>query len=439
MRPLSLAPCLQRTGTGNSAGLRIEIINTGSELLLGHILNRHQVWLCRQLARRGYQVARQTAVPDTAQAIREVLAEAIGRADLVITTGGLGPTSDDQTRQAVAELLGTPLVEDAAVLQHLEQWYRARNREMPSGARGQAMRPQGATVLPNRHGTAPGLLIPIPDRLSAWLLMLPGPPRELEPMFLEQVLPWLEREMPPATPYFEQRLRSIGVPESTMQERVEPILRTWLDRGLEIGYCARPGEVDVRLSARGPEAPRLVGDAVRALEEAMGDSFYGREEDTIEAVVVDLLTRRGWTVATAESCTGGLLATRITDVPGASIVFRGGVIAYSNQVKQTLLGVREESLAAHGAVSEAVAREMVLGIRHRLGADYALATTGIAGPSGGSPQKPVGTVYIAVAGPQGVEVHHRINAFGRAGFKQLTTSQALEWLRQAALREASKG
>ncbi|RME95193.1 MAG: nicotinamide-nucleotide amidohydrolase family protein, partial [Verrucomicrobia bacterium] len=290
-------------------------------------------------------------------------------------------------------------------------------------------------VLPNQHGTAPGLIIPIPERVGAWVVMLPGPPRELQPMFLDQVLPWLEREAPPVEPYVEQLLRSIDVPESVMQERVEPILAPWLDRGLEVGYCARPGEVDVRLSARGRDARRLVDEAASAVMAALGDSFYGREEETIEAVVVRLLTRRGCTLATAESCTGGLLATRITDIPGASVVFRGGVVAYSNDAKQTLLGVREESLAAHGAVSEAVAREMAMGVRERLGADYAVATTGIAGPSGGTPEKPVGTVYIAVAGPRGIEVRRRINAFGRAGFKQLTTSQALEWLRQTVLQD----
>lgn len=408
--------------------MTIELINTGSELMLGRVLNRHQQWLCRQLADRGYVVARQVAVSDTAEDIRAAAAEALNRADVVITTGGLGPTSDDRTREAVAALLGLPLAEDPEVIAHLDAWCRTRKRVMPGAIRLQAQVPQGATVLPNTDGTAPGLIIPTGRDSNTWLIMLPGPPRELHPMFLGQVVPWLGANLPPRAAQIVRTLRSTGVPESLMQERIAPPLARLVDRGLEVGYCARPGEVDVRLCCSTLEAPAVVAEAENLVKNLMPDDFYGVEDDLLEAVVVRQLAASGRTLAVAESCTGGRLADRITDVPGASEVFLGGVVSYSNDLKQTLLGVRSETLAAHGAVSEEVAREMAIGARERLGADFALATTGIAGPTGGSEAKPVGTVFIALASAAGVQVQQRLNVFDRDTFKHVTTQQALAWL-----------
>lgn len=401
--------------------------------MLGRVLNRHQQWLCRELADRGLVVSRQVAISDTAEDIRTAVSEALQRADLILTTGGLGPTSDDRTREVVAALLGLPLEENEAVIAALAAWCRTRNRIMPDALRLQAQVPRGATVLPNHHGTAPGLIIPVGSTGNQWLIMLPGPPRELHPMFRGQVAPWLTAHLPPKTPFVVRTLRSTGIPESVMQERIAPPLDPLLTRGLDIGYCARPGEVDVRLACAGTDAAAIVAEAEDVVKRLMPDDFYGEEDDLLEAVVVRALAATGLTLAVAESCTGGLLASRITDVPGASEVFLGGVVSYSNRLKEALLGVRNETLAAHGAVSEAVAREMATGARERLGADFALATTGIAGPTGGSEAKPVGTVFLALAATDGVEVRQRLNACDRGTFKHVTTQQSLEWLRRKLL------
>jgi len=419
--------------------LNIELINTGSELLTGRVLNTHQQWLCRQLADRGYLVARQVAVPDTAPAVQQAVREALGRAALVITTGGLGPTSDDLTRDAIAALFGRQLVEDPAVVAHLEAWFAARRRPRPASTQVQALVPEGALVLPNANGTAPGLILegPSPQQASraerVWLVMLPGPPRELRPMFLEQVLPWLRQNSRLPAPFLCRTLRSSGLGESLVQERIAGPLAELVQAGLEIGYCARPGEVDIRLSARGEAVRPLLEEAEATVRRLIGQHVYGDEDDVGEAVVVRLLTDRRQTLVLAESCTGGRIASRITDVPGASAVFLGGLVTYSNELKQQCLGVHPQTLAEHGAASEPVAREMAEGARARYRADYALAVTGIAGPSGGSEVKPVGTVFLALATPDRTTVVLQVNTFDRETFKHVTSQQGLELLRRALL------
>lgn len=419
-----------------SRGMHIEIINTGSELLLGRVLNTHQQWICRQLADNGWSVARQVAVPDTAHDILAAVREALGRADLIITTGGLGPTSDDVTRDLVAQLLGRTLKEDPQVLQTIRACFASRQRPMPERAKVQALVPHGARVLPNAHGTAPGLAMlvepnPVENGRRAWLVMLPGPPRELRPMFTEHVIPLLMAECPPDAPFVCVTLRSTGLGESVVEERVGQPLAALVRAGLELGYCARSGEVDIRLAARGPRRQELVASAVRVVREELHHQIYGIEDETLEAAVVRALTERGLTVAVAESCTGGLIAHRITNVPGASVVFMGGCTAYSDRVKQRFLNVPAEAIEAHGAVSETVARSMAEGARAKFDTDYALAVTGIAGPGGGTPAKPVGTVFIALAGPGGTRVQKPQNPFDRDTFKLVTSQQALEMLRRA--------
>ncbi len=420
--------------------MHIELINTGSELLLGRVLNTNQQWLCRQLADRGYTVSRQVCVPDTGPAIEEAVREALSRADGVITTGGLGPTSDDLTRERIAGLLGRALRSDPEVLRRIEARFAARHWPMPESTRVQALIPEGALVLRNDHGTAPGLLIrvePNPHRAggqAAWLAMLPGPPRELQPMFLEQLLPRILEYSPVAEPGAIRTLRTTGIGESLVEERIDRPLRPLADRGLEIGYCARPGEVDIRFVARGATAGPLIEQAVQIAEQAVGRHIFGEGEEEMETVVVRLLRERQRTVAVAESCTGGLLGHRITSVPGASEVFLGGWITYGNAAKESWLGVPAQVLQAHGAVSVATARAMATNARRISGADYALAVTGIAGPSGGTPDKPVGTVFIALAGPdEELSVLNPTNAWDRATFKHVTTQQALELLRRALL------
>jgi nicotinamide-nucleotide amidase len=434
--------------------MNIELINTGSELLLGRVLNTHQQWICRRLADLGSVVARQVAVPDTAQDIQQAVREALGRADLVIVTGGLGPTSDDITRDLIAQLLGKKLVRDEAVFAHIKNYFATRNRPMPANNDVQAMVPEGAIVLPNPNGTAPGLAMRIGDgiwRLASgeqhprersapepraktpspkWLVMLPGPPRELRPMFDAAVVPLLQREFPLTAPFVCRTLRTGGIGESAVQEKIKPMLEALVAAGLEVGYCARVGQVDVRLAASGADAADAVHAAEAVVQKILGANIYGFDDELIEEIDVRLLAGQKKTLALAESCTGGGIANRITNVPGASEVFAGGVVSYSNAAKVKFLGVRAESLATHGAVSETVAREMAEGAREKFGADFALAVTGIAGPGGGTADKPVGTVFIALAGEFGTVVERRANAYERAVFKELTAQQGLEMLRQ---------
>ena len=428
--------------------------------MLGRVLNTHQQWLCRRLADLGHVVTRQIAVADRGGEIQQAVREALSRAELVITTGGLGPTSDDITRELIAQMLGRKLVQQPAVVAHIEDFFAKRGRPRPPRTEVETLVPEGALVFLNETGTAPGLALrlesgsaeergwrqepgeagggthglssnlqPPTSASPKWLVMLPGPPRELRPMFEAAVVPLLAREF--ASEIFVCRtLRSSGVGESRVQELIEGSLQPLVLTGLEIGYCARPGAVDVRLTAAGGRAAQLVREGAAVVSQILGPHIFGVDDDEIEEVVVRLLKKRNQTLALAESCTGGNLAHRLTNVPGASAVFSGGLVSYANDAKTKLLGVRPESLRQHGAVSEAVAREMALGVRAAFGSDFALAVTGIAGPGGGTPEKPVGTVFIALASAVGVDVEHRLNPWDRLTFKDVTATQALEQLRR---------
>ncbi len=407
--------------------MRIELINTGSELLHGRVLNTHQEWLGQQLVAAGYELNHQQTVSDTGAAIQAAVSEEIARSELVIVTGGLGPTSDDITRQRIAELLDTPLEEHTRTRDHITAFFRKLKRPMPEAVLVQAQVPAGAIVLPNHHGTAPGLAM---RTLKGWLIMLPGPPRELRPMYINSVAPLLAEKMPPKSPIHIRTLKTMGIGESSVEERISNPLGDLLDAGLEIGYCARVGEVDVRLVAHGDGADKILDGAESIVQEHVGDFIYGRGDDQLEEVMVRELTKRGLTLVVAESCTGGFLAHRITNISGASAVFLAGHCTYSNEAKQETLGVNPETLAGHGAVSEEVAREMAEGARAKHGADFALSTTGIAGPTGGTEEKPVGTVFIALAGPNGTEVINPCNPCDRETFKYVATQQALDFLRR---------
>ena len=417
--------------------MHIELINTGSELMLGRVLNTHQQWLCRQLADLGYVVTRQVAIADSGPDIEQAIRESLARSDLIITTGGLGPTSDDLTRDLVARLLGKALREDPAVLAHIKQFFDIRKRPMPERTGVQALVPEGAIVLPNPHGTAPGLAMevrPNPFRAnskSSWLIMLPGPPRELRPMFTDSVTRLLRRVLPIESAFVCRTLRTTSIGESVVEEKINDPLQSLVNAGLELGYCARPGAVDVRLAAHGADADAAVREAEQIVADRLGSHIFGHESEELESVIVRLLTERKQTLALAESCTGGCIADRITNVPGASAVLLAGLVTYSNMAKQKFLGVRAETLAEHGAVSEPVAREMAEGARKETAADYALSVTGIAGPSGGSPEKPVGTVFIGLSRPSQTVVQRHFNPYDRETFKNVTAQQALELLRRA--------
>jgi nicotinamide-nucleotide amidase len=412
--------------------VNIELINTGSELLLGRVLNTHQQWLCRQLSDLGYEVSRQVCVADDGTAIQNAAREALARAELVIVTGGLGPTSDDLTRELIAQLLGRKLALDSEVLRQIEAFFTGRKRPMLESMKVQALVPEGARVLPNPNGTAPGLAMETSD--SRWLILLPGPPRELRPMFTNSVIPILREAFPLRSKFVCRTFKTTGLGESAVEEKIAGPLRPLLQAGLEIGYCARVGEVDVRLVARGGNADALADEGERILRPLLAAHIFGLNDDTLEQAVVQLLTARGQTVALAESCTGGFLAHRFTNVPGASKVFVGGCVTYSNAAKISQLGVRPETLDAHGAVSLETAREMAAGARRVFGAAFALAITGIAGPDGGTDDKPAGTVFISLATPEETAAQRHFFPFDRETFKFIASQTALNALRLAVTR-----
>lgn len=406
--------------------MRIEILNTGTELLLGNTVNTHAAWFGRELFMLGLRIARQTTVPD-GDAIRDAITESIPRADVLIVTGGLGPTSDDLTREITAEVLGLELITDEAALRSLEAFFALRGRPMASANLKQALIPVGAEVLPNANGTAPGVYVSprLNNRAPCAVFLLPGPPRELYPMFHDEVVPRLRALAGVETVHDALELKFTGIGESDFHQGIDDALAEIPD--LEFGYCAHIGEVDLRLI--GPTAALEKGREI-----ALG--HFGRflisdDGSSLEATVVRLLTEKHMTLATAESCTGGLISNRITDVPGASAVFTHGFITYANAAKVGMLGVSPGDLDSHGAVSETVACQMAAGALQASGADIAVAVTGIAGPGGGTPEKPVGTAWIGVAGKDfettAFKVFHPRN---RHDFKLAVSQAALEAVRK---------
>jgi nicotinamide-nucleotide amidase len=409
--------------------VRVEVINTGTELLLGNVTNTHLAFLGQALFPLGLRVERQICVPD-GPAIGTALAEAFGRAEIVLVTGGLGPTSDDLTRDLVAELLHRPLADDPLVLESIKNYFTRLGRPINASIARQAQVPEGATVLDNANGTAPGLYLPptlLPDgRQSPHVFLLPGPPRELRPMFTGQVVPIIQRLLPAGeTPADCCIYRCVGIGESAVEALVGPALAK-ID-GLEIGYCARLGEVDVRCIG----SDGMLERAKAVILPALASHLLARDARSIEEMLVHRLTETKRTLACAESCTGGLLANRITNVPGASRVFLAGLTTYSSAAKCALLGVDAALIERHGAVSREVAAAMAAGARRVTGADFALATTGEAGPASGSGQ-PVGTVFIALADPAGGEpiVENFAYKTDREAFKQRTCQAAFDLLRR---------
>ncbi len=408
--------------------MRVELVNTGTELLLGDTINTNAAWIGQRLAALGIQVTRQTIVPDGA-VIRVAIAEAAQRSDVVLVSGGLGPTNDDLTRESAAELLSLPMDLDAGVLQHLNAYFAKRGKPVSEATKRQAMVPHGAVVMPNPFGTAPGLYFPAelgaPLGWNAHIFLLPGPPRELKPMVENHVETRLREWLPEGGSRSVLYLKITGVGESDIVEAVEKKLEAIA--ALDLGYCIRNGDVDMRLA--GPQA--AVNEGAAIVREALGDCIVSEDRRIIEEVIVQLLTERGEWLATAESCTGGAIANRITDVSGASRVFGHGWVTYANEAKQQHLGVSAELIEQHGAVSEEVARAMAEGALKKSGADHALAVTGIAGPTGGTEDKPVGTGWIALASKNAETwAQQRFSPGARDRFKLLTSQAALEMLRR---------
>lgn len=408
--------------------MNIEILNTGTELLLGNTLNTHGAWLGRELFKLGLRVSRQVTVPDGA-AIAEALRESCGRAEVVIVTGGLGPTSDDLTREALAEVLGVELVEDPAALRAVAGYFAKRGRVMAPSNRKQALVPAGGGLLPNPNGTAPGVHVPagVGGKFRCAVFLLPGPPREMQPMFAAEVVPRLGKAAGLTEVPRQLELKFTGIGESDFHHGVDERLARVA--GLEYGYCARVGEVDLRLIG----APEVVDEGRRIALESFAERLVSEDGSSLEQVLVRRLRGRGWKLATAESCTGGLIAHRITNVAGASEVFTHGFVTYADEAKIQLLGVSAGDLAAHGAVSGEVARQMADGALRASGADLAVAVTGIAGPGGGSAEKPVGTVFLAVALKHGpTRVERQFHPRSREDFKQVVSQSALGLAWEAA-------
>jgi nicotinamide-nucleotide amidase len=410
--------------------MRSIVINTGTELLLGDVLNSHLSFIAREIFPLGLRIDRQLAVPD-GHAIRAALAETSDQADIVFVTGGLGPTTDDLTREITAEFLGLELKHDPAVMAAIASRAARRGFRLTERTSRQAEVPRGATVLPNENGSAPGLYLAAnasSGKRSPHLFLLPGPPRELQPMFRSSVLPILREILPPESATDRRTYRIAGMGESLVEEAIgERLLEI---TGIELGYCARPGEVDLRIIGE----QSVLDQAEAIITAGLGASVFSSDGASLEEAVVKLLADRRQTLAVAESCTGGFLAHRITNVPGASAVFLAGYVTYANQAKERTLGVDPGLISTHGAVSENVAQAMAECARRQANATFGLATTGIAGPGGGTDEKPVGTVFVALAA-EGAATLARGFRFpdDRPTFKELTTQAALEMLRRRLL------
>jgi competence/damage-inducible protein CinA-like protein len=409
--------------------MRVALLNTGTELLLGDVQDAHLAFIAREILPLGLRIEERRTVGDT-EAIRHTLAELFPGCEILFVTGGLGPTTDDITREMVADLLELELRQSSELLASLRQRLRVRGIKWSPGIARQAQVHVGAEVLPNQNGSAPGLYLRAninPQIQSPHVFLLPGPPRELQPMFRAFVMPIL-RSIVPASALVERRLYKIAdkgesLVEETIGDRVLAV------PGVELGYCARPGEVDVRIVGN----PKAIEQADTIIRSTMGPSIFSAADETLEEVVVKLLVEHNQTVAVAESCTGGLLANRITNVPGASAVFLAGYVCYANQAKIDMLNVDPLLIEKHGAVSEQVGRALAEHACACAGSDYALATTGVAGPSGGSPEKPVGTVYIALAASGETIVKKLFFPTDRETFKQIATQAALELLRKTLI------
>jgi nicotinamide-nucleotide amidase len=419
--------------------MRIEIVTIGDELLLGYTIDTNAAHLARRLAEVGVEIVRRTTCGDTAESIATAVREALDRTGAVITTGGLGPTSDDLTKPSIAALFGRDMVLDEEHLAWMKDRWKTRfQRPMPESNVQQAMLPAGARKLANNHGSAPGIWLE--DERGRWVAMLPGVPREMRGMLADTLLPLVQERLGGATRVVRSRtVRTTGIGES----HVADLVRT-IDGGVgavELAYLPNAEGTDLRLTVRDAspaDADARLATGVERLRGVIGEYVYGEEATDLAESVLAACRARGLTVGVAESCTGGLLGARLTAIPGSSDVVEGGVIAYSYGLKTSLLGVPATMLAEHGAVSEPVARAMASGARTASGVDVALAITGIAGPGGGTEAKPVGTVWIALDF-QGTVEARRYNLIGdRAEVRQRATQAALDLLRRRLLTAVAR-
>lgn len=415
--------------------MRIEIVTIGDELLLGFTIDTNAVHLARELASLGVEIARRTTVGDVAADIRAAVHDALERSGAVITTGGLGPTADDLTKPSIAALFGRELYRDEAIVESMKaRWARLRRTgAFPESNIAQAMIPEGATILPNQHGSAPGIWLE--DDSGRWVAMLPGVPREMRGLLADEILPRIRIRLgaggsTDTTVIRSRTLRTTGIAESALADQLGDLARG-VD-GMALAFLPGVESVDLRLTSRGLGAAATdaaLEAAVVKLRAAAGRYVYGEDGADLAEVVLNACRRRGVQLAVAESCTGGMLGARLTAIPGSSDVFLGGVLAYDNRVKRELLGVTDAQLEEHGAVSEEVAGTMAQSVRQRLGTDIGISITGVAGPGGGTAAKPVGMVWVAVAGMR--DETRCLRLFGTRGeVRQRAVQAALDMIRR---------
>jgi len=414
----------------------VELITIGDELLLGFTVDTNAAHLARELASIGIAIRRRVTVGDVGEDIAAAVRDAIERTGAVVTTGGLGPTSDDLTKPSIAALFGRGMrLDEEHVAWMEERWLQRFRRRMPESNRAQAMLPEGATKLVNRHGSAPGIWLE--DEQGRWVAMLPGVPREMKGMLADTLLPILRERAAAAggaTVVRSLTLRTTGVAESLLADQIDPIKERL--GPVSLAYLPGPDGVDLRLTIRGVSsdgADVTLGNGASILRDTLGRSIYAEDDTDLAAAILGRCRELGHTIGVAESCTGGLLGARLTSIPGSSDVVLGGVIAYANDVKHDLLAVDDQSLATQGAVSEAVVREMAEGVRSRVKSTIGLAITGVAGPGGGTPEKPVGTVWIAAALPDSTRAVQLRLIGDREEIRRRATQSTLELLRRALL------
>jgi nicotinamide-nucleotide amidase len=414
--------------------MRAEIIAVGSEMLAPDKIDTNSLFITERLNGVGVEVAAKSIVGDDRALLAGALTVALSRAGLVVVTGGLGPTADDVTREAVADALGVPLDEDAGVLDRLERRFASRGLRMPAINRRQAQVPRGAALVDNPRGTAPGLLL---ERAGKTMLLLPGPPREMKPMLDAFVRERLAHAG--GAVIYRRVLKTTGRPESQIDEIAHPIYEQWANapRPIRTTILATPGQIELHLTllADDPELARSALDQATAeLAAVLGPTLFATDGRRLEEVVGDMLRERSLSIATAESCTGGLLCSRLTDVPGSSAYVERGVVCYSNRSKVEMLGVPDEVIRDHGAVSEPVGIAMAQGIRHRAATAIGVGITGIAGPTGGTPAKPVGTVVVAIAWAGGDQVRTSWFPGDRDQVRAHAAQAALDMVRRHLMR-----
>ena len=415
--------------------MKIEILSIGNEVVSGDIVNTNAAWLSEELSIRGFEVVRHLTIADDEKTITRALAEAPDLVQAVIVTGGLGPTVDDFTLEIAGKTFGCPLKQDPGVIEQLKGFYAARNRTMTPNQEKQAMIPEGAQIFHNPVGSAPGVRL---EYRGVQYFFMPGVPKEVKEIFSDSILPWLLEHRSSSVCSRSKILRCFGAEEAKLDHLIQPLLKDRVKLGeAQIAFRVHFPEILIKVWTQASsveQSEMQLKKAVDSIEGVIAPYLYGAGDEPLEAVVGRLLRERKMTLAIAESCTGGLISHRITNVPGSSDYFLGGLVTYSNASKEELLGVSEEALKKFGAVSAEAAREMAQGLRTRLKSDLAVSVTGIAGPGGGSDEKPVGTVFMALASPSGCEEKNFLFPLDRERFKLLVSSVALNWVRKYLLK-----